>query len=181
MALSRLAPLLLVAGLLGVGLGPARVWLTTHLFGLEQTAQAKLSEHYVSVVPVGAIASSAAAGHAATLAIDGVSTTYWASATSGAGATLTVRFGSAAHIDRIGVLSGEPGAGFRADARPHTLEVSAPGGQPVDLSFDDSANFQNQTANFGNVTELTIVVKDVYPGQQAQAVALSEIQFFSKT
>ena len=180
-ALSRFAPLLLVAGLLGVGLGPARVWLTSHLFGLEQTAQAKLSEHYVSVVPVGAVASSAAAGHGAALAIDGVSNTYWATAASGVGATLTVKFGNAAHIDRIGVLSGEPGAAFRTDARPHTLEVSAPGGPPVDLSFDDSPNFQNQSANFAGVTELTIVVKDAYPGQQAQTVALSEVQFFSKT
>jgi ribosomal protein L40E len=180
-ALSRFAPLLLVAGLLGVGLGPARVWLTSHLFGLEQTAQAKLSEHYVSVVPVGAVASSSAAGHGAALAIDGVSNTYWATAASGVGATLTVKFGNAAHVDRIGVLSGEPGAAFRTDARPHTLEVSAPGGQPVDLSFDDSPNFQNQSVNFAGATELTIVVKDVYPGQQAQAVALSEIQFFSRT
>lgn len=181
LALSRFAPLLIVAGLLGIGFGPARVWITTHVFGLEQTAQAKLSEHYVSVVPVGAVASSAAVGHAATLAVDGVSDTYWASAGNGTGATLTVRFGSAVHIDRIGVLSGEPGAAFRTDARPRTLEISTPGGHPVDLSFDDSASFQNQSADFSGVTELTVVVKDVYPGQQSQAVALSEIQFFDKT
>ncbi len=181
MALSRFAPLLIVAGLLGIGLGPARTWITAHLFGLERTAQAKLSEHYVSVAPVGAVASSAVAGHAAGLAVDGVSDTYWASAAAGTGAQLTVTFGAPVKIDRIGLLSGEPGGDYRADARPHTLEVSAPGGQPVDLSFDDSPAFQNRSASFVNVTELVVVVKDVYPGQRSQAAALSEIQFFSQT
>jgi hypothetical protein len=178
-ALSRFAPVLIIAGLLGIGLGPARSWITEHLFGLEQSAQAKLTEHYVSVVPINAVASSAASGHGAELAIDGVRDTYWASATTGVGARLAIRFGSPVRIDRIGLLSGEPGGGFRADARPRTLEFGTPGGRPVDLTFDDSPDFQNQSVNLADVTELDIVVKDVYPGQQASAVALSELQFFS--
>jgi hypothetical protein len=181
-ALSRYAPLLVVAGLLGVGLGPARVWITTHVFGLAHRAQVQLSQRYASVVPVSASASSSAPGHPAQLAIDGVQQTYWLSGgATGAGATFTVRFASPQKIDRVGVLSGEPGGDYRTQARPQTIEFIVGGRPPVRLSFDDTLSFQNRSVSLRGVTAITVVISHVYPGQRGQAVALRELEFFTQT
>ena len=180
-ALSRYAPLLMVVGLLGVGLGPARAWITTHVFGLAHRAQAQLSQRYTNVVPVSASASSSAPGHPAQLAIDGVQQTYWLSGgASGAGATFTVRFASPQKIDRVGVLSGEPGGDYRAQARPQTIEFVVGGRPPVRLSFDDTLSFQNRSVSLRGVTAITVVISHVYPGQRGQAVALRELEFFTQ-
>jgi hypothetical protein len=180
-ALSRYAPLLMVAGLLGVGLGPARVWITTHVFGLAHRAQAQLSQRYANVVPVGASASSSAPGHPAQFAIDGVQQTYWLSGgATGAGATFTVRFASPQKIDRVGVLSGEPGGDYRTQARPQAIEFIVGGRPPVRLSFDDTLSFQNRSVSLRGVTAITVVISHVYPGQRGQAVALRELEFFTQ-
>jgi hypothetical protein len=182
LSVGRLAPILLVAGLVGVGLGPARHWVTTEGFGLVHKARGTLNERYVSVVPVGASASSAVHRHGAALAVDGVQDTFWLSSSrhDGVGAELTVRFASPVNIDRIGLLSGEPAAAFRADARPQTIEVSTAGAAPVDISFDDTASFQNRAVSLHRVTTITFVFKDVYPGQNGRAVAVREVQFFAR-
>lgn len=178
--IGRLGPVLVVLGLLGVGLGPARTWISNHLFGIEQTAKDRINEHYVSVTPVSATASSATKEHPSSLAIDGDRNTYWAStAKNAAGATLTIHFATPVSIDQIGVLSGEPGAGYRADSRPQTVDLSA-GGAPVTVSLDDSADFQTRSVTLSAVSVLTVTVTSVYPGQDSQAVALNEIEFFKK-
>ena len=179
--LSRFAPLLLVVGLLGVGLGPARMWLTVHVFGLAHRAQVQLSQRYTNVVPISASASSAAPGHPAKLAIDGIQQTYWLTgAGSGAGASFTVRFASPQRIDRVGVLSGEPGGDYRTQARPQTIELLVGGRSPVSLPLDDTLGFQNRPVSLRGVTAITVVIKNVYPGQNGQAVALRELEFFAR-
>jgi ribosomal protein L40E len=179
--LSRFAPLLLVVGLLGVGLGPARMWLTVHVFGLAHRAQVQLSQRYTNVVPIDASASSAAPGHPAKLAIDGIQQTYWLTGGgSGAGASFTVRFASPQRIDRVGVLSGEPGGDYRTQARPQTIELLVGGRSPVSLLLDDTLGFQNRPVSLRGVTAITVVIKNVYPGQNGQAVALRELEFFAR-
>ena len=179
--LSRFAPLLLVVGLLGVGLGPARMWLTVHVFGLAHRAQVQLSQRYTNVAPISASASSAAPGHPAKLAIDGIQQTYWLTgAGSGAGASFTVRFASPQRIDRVGVLSGEPGGDYRTQARPQTIELLVGGRSPVSLPLDDTLGFQNRPVRLRGVTAITVVIKNVYPGQNGQAVALRELEFFAR-
>ncbi|HEY3872818.1 MAG TPA: zinc-ribbon domain-containing protein [Actinocrinis sp.] len=179
--LSRVAPVLVVLGLLGVGLGPARTWITTKVFGLAQSAHNRVQEQYVPDSAVGASASSADPDHPASLAIDGVNTTYWAAedSNSGVGDTLTVQFGSPVNIARIGVLSGQPGAGYLTEPRPKTVTVSAAGDPPVQLSFVDSANFQDYSVSLSNVTTLTITFTAVYPGQQGHDMAVRDFEFFS--
>ena len=179
--LSRFAPLLLVVGLLGVGLGPARMWLTVHVFGLAHRAQVQLSQRYTNVVPISASASSAAPGHPAKLAIDGIQQTYWLTGGgAGAGASFTVRFASPQRIDRVGVLSGEPGGDYRTQARPQTIELLVGGRSPVSLPLDDTLGFQNRPVSLRGVTAITVVIKNVYPGQNGQAVALRELEFFAR-
>ncbi len=180
-ALSRFAPLLLVAGLLGIGLGPARAWLTVHALGLDHRARAELSQHFEDVVPISASASSSAHGHPARLAIDGIQQTYWLTrGASGTSARLRIRFASPQRIDRVGLLSGEPGGAYRARARPQTIELSAGQHRPVTLSFDDTSGFQNRPVSLRQVTVITVVIKEAYPGQKGQAVALRELEFFAR-
>jgi hypothetical protein len=181
LALARFAPVIVVASLLGIGLGPARAWLTVHVLGLEHKAQAQLSQSYVNVVPVRARASSSAPGHGAMLAIDGIDQTYWLTGGSdGDGATLTIRFASPTDIARVGMLSGEPGGAYTTQARPRTIELIGGDTPPVTLSFEDTPAFQNRPVSLTDVTVLTVLIKNAYPGQQGQSVALREIEFFSK-
>jgi hypothetical protein len=180
--LGRLAPLVMVAGLVGIGLGPARIWVTTEVGNLMGRAKATVDQHYANVTPVGATAN-AEKNHAAGLAIDGVNTTYWASAqhTDGVGDSITVTFAAPVNIDQIGILSGADPANFRVSARPHDLTVSAAGVPDVALSFDDSADFQNRVLTLRHVTSVTITVKDSYPGQKQHDLAIRDLEFFVKS
>ena len=180
MALSRFAPLVVVACLLGIGLGPARSWLTVHVLGLEHRAETGLSQRYVDIVPVRASASSSVPGHRGMLAIDGVQQTYWLTRGDGTGAVLTVWFASPQDIGRVGVLSGEPGGSYTTQARPRTIELIADGRPPVTMSFDDTPAFQNRPVSLRHVTVITVVIKNVYPGQQGQSVAVRELEFFAR-
>jgi hypothetical protein len=180
LVLSRFGPLLIVAGLLGVGLGPARGWVTTHLFGLETKINTHFHRHFVDIVPTGATASSAASGHGPGLAVDGVEGTYWLTSSAGGHPRLVVRFSSPQNIDYVGLLSGEPGGSYRAQARPETIKVSAPGQAAVSLSLDDTQSFQSRPVSLHGVTRISITIKNVYPGQQGQAVAIREIEFFNE-
>ncbi|MBS2964005.1 zinc ribbon domain-containing protein [Actinocrinis puniceicyclus] len=180
--LGRLAPLLIIAGLAGIGLGPARTWVTNEVSTLLGRAKARVDQHYANVTPVGASAASAK-DHAAALAIDGLNTTYWASAQhpDGVGEALTVSFAAPVDIDQIGILSGADAQNFRAFARPRVLVVTAAGAAPVTLSFDDSADFQSRGTALRQVTTVTITVKDAYPGQKQHALAIRDLEFFVKS
>jgi hypothetical protein len=181
LTLIRFAPVIAVASLLAIGLGPARSWITAHVLGLEHKAQAQLTQQYVNVVPIRARASSAAPGHGAMLAIDGIDQTYWLTAGDGTGATLTIRFAGPTDIARVGLLSGEPGGGYTSQARPRTIELIAGARPPAVLSFEDTPAFQNRPVSLAGVTVLTVVIENAYPGQQGQSVALREIEFFTRT
>lgn len=180
LALSRFGPLILVAGLAGVGVGPARGWITTHLFGVEQKVISHFHQRYVDIVPVSASASSAAPGHGAKLAIDGIMQTYWLTAGRNGHGKLTIVFGKPENIDRVGLLSGEPGGSYRAQARPQIVKISVAGAAPVSLSFDDSPDFQNRPVSLHGVTSITVTIRRAYAGQRGQAVAIREIEFFNQ-
>ncbi|HZP54868.1 NADase-type glycan-binding domain-containing protein [Actinocrinis sp.] len=179
--LGKLAPILIIAGLAGIGLGPARTWVTNEVNSLLGKAKARVNQHYANVTPVGAAALSQK-DHGAALAIDGLNNTYWASSQhpDGVGETLTVTFATPVDIDQIGILSGADAQNFRAFARPHDLVVTAAGGSPETLSFDDSADFQSRGATLRHVTSVTITVKDAYPGQKQHDLAIRDLEFFVK-
>jgi hypothetical protein len=93
---------------------------------------------------------------------------------------LTIRFASPTDIARVGLLSGEPGGDYTTQARPRTIELIAGTAPPVTLSFEDTPAFQDRAVNLTDVAVITVVIKNAYPGQQGQSVALREIEFFSK-
>lgn len=180
--LGKLAPVLIVAGLAGIGLGPARAWVTSEAGTLFGIAKAKVDQHYANVTPVGASADSEK-DHGAGLAIDGLNNTYWADDqhSDGVGDTITVTFASPVDIDQIGILSGADAPDFHASARPHDLIVSAAGTSGTVLSFDDGAGFQSRAVSLRHVTTVTFTVKDSYPGQQKHDLAIRDIEFFVKS
>ena len=180
--LGKLAPIVVVAGLAGIGLGPARMWVTNEVNSLLGRAKATVSQHYANVTPVGATAD-AEKNHAAGLAIDGVNTTYWASAqhTDGVGDAITVTFAGPVNIDQLGILSGADLADFRASARPHDLTVSAAGVPDSVLTFDDTGDFQNRGITLRHVTTVTFTVKDSYAGQKQHDLAIRDLEFFVKS
>jgi len=180
--LGRIAPLVMIAGLAGIGLGPARSWITTEASSLLGKAKSTVDQHYTNVTPVGASAN-AEKNHAAGLAIDGVNTTYWASAqhTDGVGDAITVTFAAPVDIDQIGILSGADPADFRLSARPHDVTVSAAGLPDTLLSFDDSADFQNRPLTLRHVTSVTITITVAYPGQKQHDLAIRDLEFFVKS
>ncbi len=85
---------------------------------------------------------------------------------------MEIVFAGRENIDRIGLLSGEPGGRCRAQARPETLKIATPGRPAVSVSFDDTAPFQNRPVSLRGVTRITVTVKSAYAGQQGQAVAI---------
>ncbi|HEU5427745.1 MAG TPA: zinc-ribbon domain-containing protein [Actinocrinis sp.] len=180
--LGRIAPILLVAGLAGVGLGPARMWVTSEINTLLGKAKARVNQHYVNVTPVGASAVSQK-DHGAALAIDGLNNTYWATSKhpDGVGEAVTITFSAPVDIDQIGILSGADAQNFRAFARPHDLVVTAAGASPETLTFDDSADFQSRGATLRKVTTVTITVKDAYAGQKEHDLAIRDLEFFVKS
>ena len=180
--LGRLAPILLIAGLAGIGLGPARTWVTNEVNTLLGKAKARVNQHYANVTPVGASAISQQA-HGAALAIDGLDNTYWATSKhpDGVGEAVTITFSAPVDIDQIGILSGADAQNFRAFARPHDLVVTAAGAAPETLTFDDSADFQSRGATLRKVTTVTITVKDAYAGQKQHDLAIRDLEFFVKS
>lgn len=184
--LGKAAPVFVVLGLVGIGLGPARAWVTDHVFTLFGKAKSTLNQHYSNITPVGATGSGEK-DHGAGLAVDGLSNTYWACSdhADGVGDTITVTFATPVDIDQIGLLSGADPSSFRASARPHDLTVSGGGtgasGGPATLTFDDTADFQNRAITLRHVTSVTFTVKDSYPGQQKHDLAVREIQFFVRS
>ncbi|HXR71560.1 NADase-type glycan-binding domain-containing protein [Actinocrinis sp.] len=180
--LGRLAPILVIAGLAGIGLGPARTWVTNEVNTLLGKAKARVNQHYVNVTPVGASAVSQK-DHGAALAIDGLNNTYWATSKhpDGTGEAVTITFSAPVDIDQIGILSGADAQNFRAFARPHELVVTAAGASPETLTFDDSADFQSRGATLRKVTTVTITVKDAYAGQKQHDLAIRDLEFFVKS
>ncbi len=180
--LSKLAPVLVVLGVAGIGVGPGRQWVTQRFDTVFGKAKQHVTATYVPVVPVSATASSAASAHKSKLVVDGVKDTWWQSADhpGGIGESVTIRFANPVDIDRIGVLCGEPGGKYRIQARPRTVNVTADGKPGGQISFTDKADFQNSSVTLRQVRSVTLVVTASYPGQKGHAVAIRELQFFQQ-
>jgi hypothetical protein len=184
--LGKLAPLLFVLGLAGIGLSPARSWVSDHVFSVFDKAKTKLVQQYDNVTPTGA-SGDAEPGHGANLAVDGLDDTYWADAdhTDAVGDTITVTFATPVDIDQIGLLSGADPTSFRTSARPRDLTVTGGGagssGGTQTVSLDDTANFQSRPVHLRHVTSITFTVKDSYSGQQKHDLAIREIEFFVRS
>lgn len=179
--MGKAVPLLAVLSLVGVGLGPARSWITRNASDLLGTAKKKVSGHYVPVVPTSASASTSAKGHGPNLLIDGIKETWWQSKghKDGIGETVTVTFANPVDIGQLGLLGGPKADKYRTEARPRTMEITTDGKPHGQVSFDDKADFQHERVALRNVSSITLIVTAAYPGQGGgHALAIRELQFF---
>lgn len=142
---------------------------------------------YDPVHPTGATATSAAAGHPATNAIDNASNTSWEAGgtRSGLGETLTVTLQSPSNLDKIGFLNGDndtPGA-YLTEPRLETVLItfkSAAGASTKSITLTDSPNFQSYSVSAKQVTSLSLTIESVYASSQGQNAALTEVELFHK-
>jgi hypothetical protein len=144
-----------------------------------------------------AIASSAAPGHPAALAVDGATNTSWQSNGSVTGQWLTVWFAQPADVAKIGFDSGDQDASadFQTEARPDQVQLvffgpkqdtapAVPGSPNViytkTVTLADIPGFQTFSVAPKGATGVTIYVKSVYPSTGAN-VAIAEVEFFTRS
>lgn len=181
LSVSALLIPLMILSAAGLGIAPVRAKITEHGFSLYHDLRAKLAPQFVPVTPLGATATSVRAGHAARSAIDRVATSYWAAAGgSGVGQSLRLTFAAPVDLDRLGVLSGAPGADFVRAARPSVLRVTGSDGSRRDVPLTDAATFQQHGLALRGVTWLRLQIVSAYPGQSAQPAAVREVELFRK-
>jgi len=140
------------------------------------------------VNPVRARASSAAPGHQAAYAFDGVSNRCWMPrpAGNGAGQYLEVDFRPPVRLLKIIVLSGcstEKDA-FLRDGRPRqltVLTVSQTGHVNHEFALADQPGQQTFSLRDPGVTRVRITVDSSYGARRDTRVAIAEIEFFGRT
>jgi hypothetical protein len=177
--ISKVAPLLIVLGLLGIGLGPGRYWITTHFSQLIGDAKKHVDHKTVEIVPIRALASSSRPGHGAALIIYKPKTTAWESAGGhdGVGQVITIVFAGPQDVSTIGIDNGLPGAGNTKAARVEAMQVRSNGKVIGTLNFAESGDFQQRSLPATQVTRLRLVITKTYRGQQTRNVAISRLQF----
>jgi hypothetical protein len=150
-----------------------------------------LRPNYDPVHPIAASATSAIAGHAPMLAMDGYSNTYWAALASDHAPVLVLRFNGPQDIAEIGFRSGASGTApadaFLLQPRPHLVHLVFSNGYTTDLTLKDQEATQVQFYALGDgkakqVTFLEIHVQSVYApaGASPSSVAITEVEFTTK-
>ena len=139
---------------------------------------------YDPVTAVSAGASSAARGHPAHAAIDGIKTTAWAEGVPGLGQnqTLTVVLGQKVDLARVLITPGasDVQAKFLAQPRPREVRMSFPGGSSQTVALRDEAVFQSFPVDVRGVDRVTFELLSVYKGQTGQDTSIAEVEFFTK-
>ncbi|MCW2504696.1 MAG: hypothetical protein JWO79_2980 [Actinomycetia bacterium] len=183
--IGKFAPILIVLGLLGMGLGPARAKVTLWAFGAVNQAKQLVHPDYQPLTPASATASDAAPGHPALHAVDKVLNTYWAEgrAGTGTGASLTVTFDGSQTVKQLSIRNGAEGKDFAAQPRLKDIEISLfdkdrtrVGKQEITVADNDTQ--QNFDLSADDVASATVKIVSVYPGQRGQAASVREITFY---
>ena len=154
------------------------------------TIRKAVHPNYEPVTPIGASATTAVAGHAPMLAIDGYSNTYWAALASDHAPVLVVRFSGLQDIAAVVIRSGSSGSA-PADAanlqpRPHVLHLVFSNGYATDVTLnDDTTQTQSTFLEDGKARQVSFVeihVVSVYApaGASTSSVAITEVEFRTK-
>jgi hypothetical protein len=126
-------------------------------------------------------ATSSTTGHAANLAVDAFSNTYWAAPLSkDAHPKLTVGFSPAVNVDVILFISGNT-ANELSEPRPKELHIVFSNGASQNVTLADEATSQQFNINGATkVTGVTIQIMSVYGSTSGNDVALSDVEFFGR-
>ena len=126
-------------------------------------------------------ASSSTAGHAANLAVDAFSNTYWAATLSkDAHPKLSVGFSPAVNVNVLLFISGNT-ANELSGPRPKELHITFSNGVSQNVTLADEATSQQFNINGATkVTGVTIQIMSVYGSTSGNDVALSDVEFFGR-
>jgi hypothetical protein len=132
------------------------------------------------VHPVKVTATQYTAGHPAGNAADEYTDTYWDAPWDGTSeVSLTFTFASHSIIRSIILHSGVAGD-FVQHGRPSILRLTYSNGQTTTLTPTDTPGAQTLSlSNSTLINSVTITVADIYDGQNAHDVAISEVEFYA--
>jgi Double zinc ribbon len=116
--------------------------------------------------------------------LDGDPTTAWNDGVRGTptGESLEYRFTSPVRVTRIELINGydkvvSEGDRFAQNARIRTARIRTDDGEMLQ-QLQDTREPQSVTGQFGPTCRITLLVESIYPGEEFEDVALSEIAFF---
>lgn len=132
------------------------------------------------VHPVKITATKYVAGHPAADVADEYTNTYWDAPWDGASeVSLTFEFGQHSIMRNIILRSGAFDD-FVQHGRPSILRVTYSNGQSTTLTPTDTSDPQTLSlSNSTLINSVTITIADIYDGQDAHDVAISEIEFYA--
>lgn len=101
----------------------------------------------------------------------------------GVGQVLTIQFSPSTSLNRIAWLSGAAGSlsTFDSIGRPRQVLISIPGHRPVIENLRDIQSLQTFKIAARNVSSLQVKILEVYAGATVRAVAIDEIEFFTRS
>ncbi|HSK96995.1 MAG TPA: zinc ribbon domain-containing protein [Euzebyales bacterium] len=116
--------------------------------------------------------------------LDGDPATAWNDGVRGTptGESLEYRFAAPVQITRIELINGydkvaDDGDRFTQNARIRMARIQTDSGETLQ-QLQDTREPQSVTGDFGTTCRVTLVVESIYPGEDFEDVALSEITFF---
>lgn len=171
---------ILVAAVVVVA-GPLR----PHIVHAFHKVKAEATAPIRHVHPDGFTANVAVSGHAAALAADGASNTYWGAPRHAVHPYLRAVFTKPIDLVEVGVTGGVStrGPAFLASARPRTVTLIArttSGEKQHRYTLDDTAGFQKLRFIVTNVKVLRVVVTSSTGSTKRISTAVTEVEFFAR-
>ena len=177
-----LAAMIIIAILGSLGLaGPWSDDIKGRIDGAYSAVMNRIRPSYEPANPVEAVASAQTRGAAARRVIDGFDNTHWASGVPVTDRpTLTLSWAEPVDIARVGFLGGASGDDFRALARPREIRLIFSDGSRSDITLKDTPDFQAVKVSATQARDVRLLVRSVYPAPDTDAVAITEIEFFTR-
>ncbi|MEV0644576.1 hypothetical protein AB0I28_04885 [Phytomonospora sp. NPDC050363] len=174
--------LLVIAIVLGViAAWPAR----SYVDAMVNTVKDRFTEH-VPIVPSDVRTSSSTTGTKAQNLLDGIADKYWAPGGDGLDEWVEVEFNNPVRIVDLVVSSGASRAQdqFLTQARPEKLVVTmtAEDGKETieEITLVDQADPQTFGLGVSDVVTVKLTVKSAYGYEHGKAVAIAELEFFTR-
>ena len=179
--LSRVGPLLIVLGLVGIGLGPARYWLTVHSRVVARQGgaprQAELPGGHAGLRYLVVARGEPQCGRSPRQHHVDVVAERRPSRRRRRIGHRPLR--EPDDVDTIAIRSGADADSFLRLARPQTVQIIADGKPAGQVTFANKVPEQNATVKLRSVTSVTLVITSVYPGQKVHACAIRDLRFFA--
>jgi hypothetical protein len=177
----RTSMILLVLALLGyVLVPPVRGWANPAAREGWHRVRSLFSPKYVPVRPTQVASNRELAGHSAALAIDTVTTTYWAAQDGDVEPTLVFTFERPVDLRRAIVHNGA-GQDFQHAHRARQLHLVFSTGHTADVTLLDSPDPQTvDIPSYPDADRVELHVVSLYHAVRGTELAIAEIEFFER-